>query len=121
MKLKTYLLAFLLVAPCQALADGAERAWISLSEDQGLVTIETFSRLEPGHSGKYLLEVMKTGPHGRSVNRQSGSVPVSHGDATGPLSTAKISLETNANLTIHLRIIDSEGQVFEDTKMTSVE
>ncbi|AQS47351.1 hypothetical protein BMG03_05730 [Thioclava nitratireducens] len=121
MKLKAYLLAFLLVAPFQALADGAGRAWISLSKDKGLVTIETFSRLEPGHSGKYILEVRKSGPNGRSVNRQAGSVPVSDGDATGPLSTAKISLEANADLTVHLRVTDDEGRVFEDTAVKSGE
>lgn len=116
MKISRLLFAILAVWPVSVASDEVPRAWLDMSQKDGLVQIEVFSNLEKGVGGEYQLNVVKSGPSGKSVNRQSGTVPVSQGEAMGPLTVSRVSLEPEAKLNVTLRVIDKNGTVFEDEK-----
>lgn len=116
MKISRLLFALLAAWPFSVASDEVPRAWLDMSQNDGLVQIEVFSNLEKGMGGKYQLDVVKSGPSGKSVNRQSGTVPVSQGEAMGPLSVSRVSLEPEASLSVTLKVTDKNGAVFEDEK-----
>jgi hypothetical protein len=72
--------------------------------------------LEQGVSGNYSLEATKVGPSGQSKTRQAGSVPVSNGEAYGPISVSRMSLEPNATLQVVLTVEDNLGNIFEEER-----
>lgn len=100
--------------PLQSISGEAGGAWLEVSRVNGLVQIQVFSNLEKGVGGQYRLETVKIGPSGTSVNRQAGTFPSSTGEKVGPISTSRISLESDATLDIALRVEDDNGRVFEE-------
>lgn len=101
-------------APLALTADEQKRAWLDVTQDDGIVRIEVFSLLEKGLGGKYQLEVVKKGPSGQSINRQGGQVPISDGEAIGPVSVSRVSLEPEATLVARLTVTDTRGGTFRD-------
>ncbi|WP_294620925.1 curli-like amyloid fiber formation chaperone CsgH [uncultured Roseovarius sp.] len=116
MKISRFFFAILAAWPFSVASDEVPRAWLDMSQHDGLVQIEVFSNLKKGLGGEYQLNVVKSGPSGKSVNRQSGTVPVSQGEAMGPLSVSRVSLEPDASLSVTLKVTDKNGSVFEDEK-----
>lgn len=104
----------LLLSPIKGQAEVEKKAWLEVTEEGRMVTIEVYSNLEEGVGGKYNLQVIKAGPSGRSANRQGGMVAGSATTADRKLSASTVSVEAGAQLEVLLTVEDDQGQIYED-------
>ncbi|MCL3880772.1 curli-like amyloid fiber formation chaperone CsgH [Marivita sp. GX14005] len=100
------------LGPGAAMADSADPGWIVATREGGAVQLEVFSKLENGEPGRYELQATKIGPSGKSVSRQTGTIPATH-DAAAPLSVSRLSLEPGATLLVELKVQTANGQTHE--------
>lgn len=115
LRAKAFFLAFLLGHAGAATADAPSNAWVEATQEDGMVRVEVFAKLDPGVAGTYEMSVAKSGTSGTSKSRQAGRVPLSEdGAIVGPLTVSRMSLEAGALLTVDLKITTENGVVFVD-------
>lgn len=110
MKLISAAFSLLFPIAISASADEADKAWLELTTDKGLVQVEAFAEIARPENGSYELIATKKGKSGSSVSKQGGSI---YGATGRPLSISRFSVEKDAVLEVVLKVTNSDGEVFE--------